>query len=105
MAEFGGQPFYSCRNCSTPLAFQDDLLSTSFMVASGKAYMFAHAMNIALGTREDKMMMTGSYTIANINCCKCGEELGWKYLTAHEPTQKYKEGNFVLENSKMIRDT
>ncbi|KAL5736967.1 hypothetical protein ACOSP7_031432 [Xanthoceras sorbifolium] len=80
MAEFGGQPFYSCRNCSTPLAFQDLLW-------------------------EDKMMITGSYTIANINCCKCGEELGWKYLRAHEPTQKYKEGNFVLENSKMIKDT
>ncbi|KAH7543883.1 hypothetical protein JRO89_XS15G0042000 [Xanthoceras sorbifolium] len=30
MAEFGGHPFYSCRNCLNPLAFQDDLLSKAF---------------------------------------------------------------------------
>ncbi|KAL5805178.1 hypothetical protein ACOSQ3_031993 [Xanthoceras sorbifolium] len=31
MAEFGGHPFYDCRNCLNPLAFQDDhLLSKAY---------------------------------------------------------------------------
>ncbi|KAI9157120.1 hypothetical protein LWI28_017203 [Acer negundo] len=73
-------------------------------VVSGKAYMFTQAMNISLGRPEERMMISGVYTIANINCSKCGEELGWKYLRAHNTTQKYKEGNFVLERVKMIKD-
>ncbi|KAK0593660.1 hypothetical protein LWI29_026648 [Acer saccharum] len=104
MAEFGGNPFYSCRNCLNPLAFQDDLLSKAFKAVSGDAYMFQYAMNVVLGRREEKKLMTGVYTIANIYCGKCGQELGWHYLRAHDPKQKYKEGNFILEKLKMIKE-
>ncbi|KAJ0102674.1 hypothetical protein Patl1_05226 [Pistacia atlantica] len=105
MVEFDGHPhpFYSCRNCLNPLALHDDLISKSYLVKSGKGYMFAQAMNVVLGRREDKKMLTGVYTIANIYCGKCGEELGWQYLQAHDFKQKFKEGSFIIEKLKMIK--
>jgi hypothetical protein len=62
-------------------------------------------MNILLGRVEEKMMMTGYHTIANIYCSQCGEELGWKYLRVDHDSQKHKEGKFVIELVKMIKET
>lgn len=66
--------------------------------------MFSNAMNIALGRREDRQMITGVYTIADVYCRNCGEALGWMYLRASDPKQKYKEGNFVLEKLKIFQE-
>lgn len=100
----GGHPFYSCRNCLNPLAFQDDLLSRSYKARTGDAYMFSYAMNVVLGTREEKSLLSGMYTIASIYCSKCGEELGWHYLRAHDLKNKYKEGNFIIEKLKILKE-
>ncbi|XVE58320.1 hypothetical protein DITRI_Ditri04bG0160800 [Diplodiscus trichospermus] len=102
--EFGGNPLYSCRNCRSPLALVDDLLSKNFIAKSGKAYLFQHAMNIVLGPKKDKQLMTGVFSIANIYCSKCGEELGWKYVQAYDLKNRFKEGKFVLEKLKMVQE-
>ncbi|XP_050238643.1 protein yippee-like At4g27745 [Mercurialis annua] len=102
--ESGDDPFYSCINCKNPLAFFSDLLSTSYKAKSGQAYLFSHAMNVVLGRKEDKQMLTGLFTIAQINCSKCGEPLGWKYVTAYDKKQRYKEGNFILEKLKIFQE-
>ncbi|KAH0686064.1 hypothetical protein KY285_016609 [Solanum tuberosum] len=47
------------------------------------------------------MMMTGMHTVADIFCVCCGSIVGWKYETAHEKSQKYKEGKSVLERFKI----
>ncbi|WCJ32469.1 Yippee family putative zinc-binding protein [Euphorbia peplus] len=94
-------PLYTCQNCRTPLALQTDLLSKGYKAKSGQAYLFSHVMNVVLGRKEEKQMMTGKYSIAGINCSKCGEELGWKYVAAFDPKQRYKEGHFVLEKLKI----
>ncbi|KAL2558765.1 Protein yippee-like [Forsythia ovata] len=75
MAVFTGHPLYSCRKCRNPVALGDDLLSKSFKAKSGAAYMFSHAMNIVVGAKEDRELITGHFTIANIFCSKCGEEM------------------------------
>lgn len=66
--------------------------------------MFGHAMSVVLGRKEEKQLITGAYTIANIYCRNCGEELGWKYLWAHDPKNRWKEGNFIIEKFKMIKE-
>ncbi|TQD75977.1 hypothetical protein C1H46_038464 [Malus baccata] len=48
-------------------------------------------------------MITGLHTVADIFCVGCGSIVGWKYETAHEETQKYKEGKSVLERSVDVR--
>ncbi|XP_071905272.1 protein yippee-like At5g53940 isoform X4 [Coffea arabica] len=88
---------YKCKFCKTHLALAGDLVSRGFHSRRGKAYLFSNAVNISVGPREDRMMLSGMHTVADIYCCRCGQIVGWKYEAAHEKSQKYKEGKFVLE--------
>jgi hypothetical protein len=84
-------------------------------------------VNVSVGEKEERIMMTGLHTVSDIFCVGCGSIVGWKYVrfrginlnfqciyvsivavsyvdffpqeTAHEKTQKYKEGKSVLERS------
>uniref|UniRef100_A0A0D3AMB6 Protein yippee-like n=1 Tax=Brassica oleracea var. oleracea TaxID=109376 RepID=A0A0D3AMB6_BRAOL len=51
---------------------------------------------------EERMMLSGMHTVADIFCCCCGQNVGWKYESAHEKEQKYKEGKFVLERGRIM---
>ncbi|KAG6745530.1 hypothetical protein POTOM_050023 [Populus tomentosa] len=102
MAESGDYPFYSRRNCRNPLAFDSDLLSKAYK--GRHMYMFSHVMNIVLGQKEDRKMLTGMYTVAAIFCRNCGHELGWKYVRAFDPSQRIKEGNFIVEKLKLVKE-
>ncbi|KAL0919694.1 hypothetical protein M5K25_011808 [Dendrobium thyrsiflorum] len=57
----------------------------------------SHSVNVTMGLKEDRMMMTGMHTVSDIFCVGCGSIVGWKYEAAHEKNQKYKEGKFILE--------
>lgn len=61
-------------------------------------------MNVVVGSKEDRQLMTGLHTVADIYCFDCHEVLGWKYERAYEETQKYKEGKFILEKSKIMKE-
>jgi len=71
---------------------------------SGRAFLFSHAENIVAGPKEDRHLLTGLHTVADVFCSDCGESLGWKYIKAYEASQKYKEGKVVLEKFKIIQD-
>ncbi|XP_057788898.1 protein yippee-like [Salvia miltiorrhiza] len=92
---------YSCKHCGTHLALGDDIVSKSFHSRHGKAYLFSKVANVTLGEKEERMMMTGSHIVADIFCVQCGSIVGWKYETAREKSQKYKEGKSVLERFKI----
>ncbi|KAH9702455.1 protein yippee-like [Citrus sinensis] len=76
---------YSCKHCRTHLALCEDVVSK--------------VVNVSVGEKEERLMMTGMHTVADIFCVGCGSIVGWKYETAHEKSQKYKEGKSVLERS------
>ncbi|PIA59366.1 hypothetical protein AQUCO_00400328v1 [Aquilegia coerulea] len=59
------------------------------------------SVNVTEGEKEERMMMTGLHTVADIFCVGCGSIVGWKYEAAHEKSQKYKEGKFILERFKV----
>jgi len=61
-------------------------------------------MNVVVGKKEDRKLMTGTFSVADIFCCKCGQELGWKYVKAYDPAQKYKEGGFIIEIAKILKE-
>lgn len=89
--------------------------------------LFFYSVNVTVGVNEDRQMLTGMHTVADIFCVGCGSIVGWKYVrfvtvlqeydfvclyielisyhigffqeTAHEKSQKYKEGKSVLERS------
>jgi hypothetical protein len=47
-------------------------------------------VNVSLGPKEDRMLMTGLHTVADIFCTVCNTNLGWKYEMAFDEGQKYK---------------
>ncbi|RVW14818.1 Protein yippee-like [Vitis vinifera] len=61
-------------------------------------------MNVNVGPKEDRHLMTGLHTVADVFCCDCCQVLGWKYERAYEESQKYKEGKFILEKSKIVKE-
>ncbi|KAI9157777.1 hypothetical protein LWI28_027792 [Acer negundo] len=78
--------------------------SKAFQGRNGRAFLFSHAMNVVVGPKEDRHLLTGLHTVADISCVDCREVLGWKYERAYEASQKYKEGKFILEKSKIVKE-
>ena len=37
---------------------------------------------MALGPKEDRLLITGLHTVADIYCTTCNTVLGWKYVSA-----------------------
>uniref|UniRef100_A0A0E0BK64 Protein yippee-like n=1 Tax=Oryza glumipatula TaxID=40148 RepID=A0A0E0BK64_9ORYZ len=101
MAELVGPRVYSCCHCRNHVCLHDDIISKAFQGRNGRAFLFSHAMNISMGPKEDRQLMTGLHTVADIYCRDCREVLGWKYERAFEESQKYKEGKFIFEKAKI----
>ncbi|KAL3839406.1 hypothetical protein ACJIZ3_023997 [Penstemon smallii] len=93
---------YTCKHCQTQLALAQNLVSKAFMCKHGKAYLFDNVVNVTVGEKEERMMITGVHTVVDIFCVGCGSILGWKYEVAHDKSQKYKEGKFILERFKVL---
>ncbi|KAG6753632.1 hypothetical protein NC651_028070 [Populus alba x Populus x berolinensis] len=104
MAELVGPRLYSCCNCRNHVSLHDDVISKAFQGRHGRAFLFSHAMNIVVGPKEDRNLTTGLHTVADISCADCQEVLGWKYERAYEPSQKYKEGKFIFEKLKIVKE-
>ncbi|CAA3027973.1 Hypothetical predicted protein [Olea europaea subsp. europaea] len=93
---------YSCKYCKTHFALSDDIISKSFHCKYGSAYLFNKVVNITVGDKEDRVMMTGIHTVVDVFCVGCGSLVGWKYEAAREESQKYKEGKVILERFKVL---
>ncbi|KAJ8748574.1 hypothetical protein K2173_003475 [Erythroxylum novogranatense] len=61
MEQLMGPRLYNCCNCRT---------------INGRAFLFSHAMNVALGPKEDRCLL-----------CDRREVLGWKYERVYEASQ------------------
>ncbi|EMS22605.1 hypothetical protein NBRC10512_000719 [Rhodotorula toruloides] len=102
-------PAYACGTCSLEVALQDELVSRSFQGTSGPAYLFRTAVNVDIGTKTSKQLLSGKHVISPIHCSGCSTELGWKYIrsgqfVSPDSSQKYKEGKCILEKSKIYKD-
>lgn len=42
--------------------------------------LYFNRVNVTLGPKEERMMMTGLHTVADIFCVKCGSIVGWTYV-------------------------
>lgn len=52
-------------------------------------------INTHLGTREDRTLLTGLHTVADLLCSTCETSLGWMYIKAPNGDQQYKEGEYA----------
>ncbi|XP_062433637.1 protein yippee-like 4 [Rhea pennata] len=95
---------YSCVHCRAHLARHEELISKSFQGSHGRAYLFNSVVNVSCGPAEQRLLLTGLHSVADIFCESCKTTLGWKYEQAFESSQKYKEGKFIIEMSHMVKE-
>ncbi|KZT07860.1 yippee-domain-containing protein [Laetiporus sulphureus 93-53] len=87
----------TCRTCRAVVASERHLLCKGFRGYSGKAALFTDATNITLSKPSLLLMDTGAHTVQEFKCTACASYLGWKIVRAHERTETWKEGKFLLE--------
>ncbi|RDB25077.1 hypothetical protein Hypma_007908 [Hypsizygus marmoreus] len=103
----------ACKQCGTCITSTYVLLPTSaypqdsrlFRGFSGKASLFTETYNVKLSRPGVQLMATGAHTMQEITCSSCSLYLGWKILRAHEHSEKWKEGNCLLELENLYHDT
>jgi hypothetical protein len=61
------------------------------------------SVNVRLGSPQDRVLLTGLHTVQDAFCASCDERLGWRYVKAAAPSQRYKEGCFILEQARVYQ--
>lgn len=104
LVQLAGEHIFSCASCRTHIAHADAIISKSFNGRHGRAFLVSHCVNVLTGPHENRNLMTGLHTVADTFCITCRGTLGWTYVQAFAEDQKYKEGKFIVEKSRMIHD-
>jgi len=99
-----GSRIWSCSTCHLHLAHHEEIISKAFQGRHGKAYLFSSVVNVSAGKKEDRNLITGLHTVADIHCNGCFTVLGWKYEEAFEENQKYKVGKYIIEKAMMVKE-
>ncbi|KAJ7902173.1 yippee-domain-containing protein [Mycena olivaceomarginata] len=97
-------PTYNCSKCSAVIALQDETITKLFQGRDGRGFLMHSAVNLKLGSREDRSLITGVHTVADAFCMGCNERMGWFYHKASDFSQKYKEGKYLLEREKLVKE-
>ena len=98
-----GPQLFACAQCGAHQSKNDQIISKSFHGRGGRAYLFDAATNVSTGPAERRVLITGLHSVCDLYCVGCGALVGWKYERAFEESQKYKEGKYILEKTKMAK--
>ncbi|KAJ2314154.1 hypothetical protein IWW54_001081 [Coemansia sp. RSA 2705] len=92
-----GRGIFACRNCHTHFALRGSIESRQYTGQFGRAILFTDIVNVRAGDENKRQMTTGVHIVRDIACMRCNKYVGWTYVKAYEPEQKFKEGKFILE--------
>ncbi|GAB0097548.1 Protein yippee-like [Sergentomyia squamirostris] len=95
----GGTKLFSCASCDTNLTNREELMSTRFTGATGRAYLFKKVVNLTFSNVQERVMLAGRHMVRDVLCKNCKAKLGWMYEYATEDSQKYNEGRVILEHA------
>ncbi|KAJ2087492.1 hypothetical protein EV179_001635 [Coemansia sp. RSA 487] len=98
-----GKGVYGCSHCETHLSKRENITSRQYTGQFGRAVLFKNVVNILYGEEEKRSMTTGFHIVQDIACMGCKKYVGWAYVKAYEPDQKFKEGQFILER-ELVHD-
>ncbi|PVU91088.1 hypothetical protein BB559_004310 [Furculomyces boomerangus] len=88
-----------CGRCGTHLTTKESLVSKNYQGKYGRAHLYKKVVNVSEGVHEERSMTTGVHVVCDVNCAVCFEYIGWKYISAFEKDQKFKEGKYILERN------
>ena len=55
----------------------------------------ANVVNVTLGPKEVRQLMTGEHTVADIHCTSCNTVIGWKYVRPSSSPAEYNMTTFT----------
>lgn len=99
-----GPRIFKCSNCKAHSAAHDQIYSKHFQGRFGRAYLFNSVVNVCLGPKEDRLLLTGLHTVNDIYCKCCHQIMGWRYEKAYDDQEKYKEGKYIMEKTRMLKE-
>lgn len=68
-------------HCINLNKFQTYLFMCSLRIETNLHFLFFFdRVNVSVGVKETRMMMTGMHTVADIFCVGCGSIVGWTYV-------------------------
>ncbi|KAJ8076471.1 hypothetical protein PM082_000894 [Marasmius tenuissimus] len=102
----------SCKHCRCKVTSISFLLpleaippnSRAFRGFSGKASLFTEIHHVRLSTPKVRLMATGAHTMQEITCLSCSSYLGWKINRAHDRSEQWKEGHYLLELENLFAE-
>ncbi|KAK9760377.1 hypothetical protein K7432_015657 [Basidiobolus ranarum] len=97
-----GNRIFGCKDCKTHFSTLDCLVSKAFQGQYGRAYLFMKVVNVIEGEEAERSMTTGLHVVKDIKCSKCQRTVGWRYVRAYEESQRYKEGQYILERNLLV---
>ncbi|KAF9268890.1 hypothetical protein L218DRAFT_970140 [Marasmius fiardii PR-910] len=102
----------SCKKCHSRVTSISFLLpleaipqnSRAFRGFSGKASLFTEIHHVRLAAPRVRLMATGAHTMQEITCLHCSSYLGWKINRAHDRSEQWKEGHYLLELENLLAE-
>lgn len=64
LEHMGGSRLFSCARCDTNLTNRDELISTRFTGATGRAFLFNRVVNLTYSEVQDRVMLTGRHMVS-----------------------------------------
>ena len=99
LEHMGGSRLYCCAKCGTFISIIENVICPHYLAPSGQAVLFKKVVNVTYGDREEREMITGCYVVRDVYCKRCTTNLGWRYETARELSQKFKGKHTALEQA------
>ena len=97
------------------MTYWAEVIRDDYQCQSGAAYFVSRVRNVLYGKETHKHFISGHYIISEISCIVCDMQVGWKYVStiqtcliifiqieAQQEENKFKETNFVIEESKTL---
>ncbi|KAL5247718.1 hypothetical protein ACHWQZ_G019563 [Mnemiopsis leidyi] len=103
-AEYLDGKVYSCKHCRTNLARHQDIMSKQYEGTSGPAYLFTSVVNVKCQEPRLAVLWSGQHSISAVQCSTCSTDLGWKYVRVSSPSQRFKEGKFLIESAYTFKE-
>ncbi|KAJ7747221.1 yippee-domain-containing protein [Mycena metata] len=90
-------PTYNCSTCSAVIALQDETITKLFQGRDGRGLRVPFILRCS-------PFPQALHTVADVFCLGCNERMGWYYHKASDFSQKYKEGKYLLEREKLVKE-
>lgn len=99
-----GEPVLHCAECRMPVLRTKDIASANYRNASGRAYLVSVAHNVDIvGEPFNVQYTTGQYSVKDVSCSGCKTHLGVTYIGAHDHTNLYKVGTYLMGQRALVR--